>query len=509
VLGTADPAATVRVNDEPVTQRNGPWFYHELALDGTGAPGYFRFPVSATQLQGTPPTSELVRSETRKTFVPASPESYTYDPDGNLTQDGRWVNTYDCENRLIKQETRADVAQTVGLGRQRLSYTYDANGRRIAKKVETYSPLTSTFTLTSETRFLYDGWNLAAELQVSGLSSQVSLQVSYTWGLDLSGSAQGAGGVGGLLWSDTYGPTAGSPATAGYAPAYDGNGNIIAWVDLATGAKVSETDYDAFGNVIQISGTNPTPFGFSTKYLDSETGLNYYGFRYYNPSTGRWLSRDPIGERGGKNLYGMVDNNPVKFWDYLGLEKTFRSEEAAANAALKEAYTLWRNLVKSNPTSRRIIETEFGGIIGIHCSGVKWTYSGPGKGAELGTVRPADFSLPTDIAKYGQQVWTRVATYHTHYVLDYNEKFGRPLGYQPFSTTTDANPTKGDTANTIPGQRNYVIEPNADMWVFSKPAMPSNINGENDEYDKWARENRRIERNPGNYVMYIGRAEDL
>jgi RHS repeat-associated protein len=48
----------------------------------------------------------------------------------------------------------------------------------------------------------------------------------------------------------------------------------------------------------------------------------YYGFRYYNPSTGRWLSRDPIEEEGGLNLYGMVGNDPVNWIDYLGLNLT-------------------------------------------------------------------------------------------------------------------------------------------------------------------------------------------
>lgn len=49
------------------------------------------------------------------------------------------------------------------------------------------------------------------------------------------------------------------------------------------------------------------------------SGMRYYGFRYYNPSTGRWLGRDPIGERGGLNLYGMVGNDAVTYVDYLGL----------------------------------------------------------------------------------------------------------------------------------------------------------------------------------------------
>ncbi len=56
----------------------------------------------------------------------------------------------------------------------------------------------------------------------------------------------------------------------------------------------------------------------ATKYQD-ETGLLYYGFRYYSAETGRWLSRDPIGERGGVNLYGFVGNDGVNKVDVLGM----------------------------------------------------------------------------------------------------------------------------------------------------------------------------------------------
>ena len=62
------------------------------------------------------------------------------------------------------------------------------------------------------------------------------------------------------------------------------------------------------------------PFRFSTKYADNESGLLYYGYRYYNPSAGRWLSRDPIGERDALNVYQLVGNDPLSRWDYLGLK---------------------------------------------------------------------------------------------------------------------------------------------------------------------------------------------
>ena len=61
------------------------------------------------------------------------------------------------------------------------------------------------------------------------------------------------------------------------------------------------------------------PFRFSTKYQDAETGLLYYGYRYYDPITGRWLNRDPIGEEGGINLYGFIENNAIDLVDADGL----------------------------------------------------------------------------------------------------------------------------------------------------------------------------------------------
>ncbi|BDS08268.1 hypothetical protein NT6N_33080 [Oceaniferula spumae] len=93
--------------------------------------------------------------------------------------------------------------------------------------------------------------------------------------MDLSGSMQGAGGVGGLL------------SVTGHF------------------GVVKTHFYQAFdGNV--------------SEYLNAKTGLNYYGYRYYDPVTGRWINRDPIEERGGLNLYAMVNNNPINWIDRLG-----------------------------------------------------------------------------------------------------------------------------------------------------------------------------------------------
>jgi RHS repeat-associated protein len=61
------------------------------------------------------------------------------------------------------------------------------------------------------------------------------------------------------------------------------------------------------------------PFRFSTKYQDDETDLLYYGYRYLNPSSGRWVSRDPVGEAAGPNVFAFCKNLPPSRCDILGL----------------------------------------------------------------------------------------------------------------------------------------------------------------------------------------------
>jgi RHS repeat-associated protein len=126
-------------------------------------------------------------------------------------------------------------------------------------------------------------------------------------------------------------------ATTNCFVAYDGNGNVSALINAANGATLANYDYGPFGEVIRQSGpmAKLNPFRFSTKYEDDETDLLYYGYRYYNPSTGRWLSRDPVEEirrtifvkhpkqrrnmRNRQNLYAFVYNDPADKTDRWGL----------------------------------------------------------------------------------------------------------------------------------------------------------------------------------------------
>jgi len=224
-----------------------------------------------------------------------------HDADGNMTSGPlpaapgtNSTLTWDAENRLISATVNGITT----------TYLYDSQSRRIC----TQSPISNP----QSTIHIYDGWNPIAEYSIS--NNQYSVSRSYTWGVDLSGSLQGVGGVGGLLSVSIH-----DSQSAIYYPTYDGNGNVSEYVDT-TGAIAAHFEYDPFGNtVVNTDASNQFAHRFSTKPFDAATGLYYYGYRWYDPVIGRWPSRDPIGEEGGLNLYGFVGNDGANHLDYLGL----------------------------------------------------------------------------------------------------------------------------------------------------------------------------------------------
>ena len=96
-------------------------------------------------------------------------------------------------------------------------------------------------------------------------------------------------------------------------------GNVLGYAD-ETGAVVAAYDYDAYGNLLDSTGPLAAAFRhrFSTKLFDPDIGLCYYGYRWYSPALGRWISRDPIEEKGGINLYASCVNCPICSFDSLG-----------------------------------------------------------------------------------------------------------------------------------------------------------------------------------------------
>ena len=303
VIGRAATTATVTVNDQP-TLRQAEHYWGRLPVTNSAGPLYTNLNILAVSAEAGVDFTNL---QSGHWYVPQSPETYTHDADGNLTGDGHWTYTWDAENRLVAMET---IAGAPTEAKRRLTFGYDYLGRRITKTVSTDQG--GGWVEASSLLFVYDGWNLLAVFDAN-----LQLLQTYVWGTDLSGTLQGAGGVGGLLFLNDY-----QYGTAGsYAYAYDGNGNVARIVGT-DGTVAAEYEYGPFGELLRATGpmARLNPFRFSTKYQDEETDLLYYGFRYYNPTTGRWLSRDPLEEKGALNLFGFCQNDPVLIIDKDGRE---------------------------------------------------------------------------------------------------------------------------------------------------------------------------------------------
>ena len=250
--------------------------------------------------------------------APSAPQiSFTYTADGGLASDGTWSYAYDAEDQLTSV-----TSSSLTNGAIRVLNTYDYRHRRTSKTVQRlYStiapppspPVGVEEWQTLETRtFIHDDWNLIHETiyTIDGSTTNTT-EVQYFWGLDLTDSLQGAGGVGGLLAVSRNGQF--------YFPTYDNNGNVTKYID-ESGNIVAAYEYDDFGRIIAQSGSLADFFHhrFSTKYYDSEIYLYDYGIRNYSPNLCIWLNRDPIEEEGGVNLYLFCDNNSMQKFDKLG-----------------------------------------------------------------------------------------------------------------------------------------------------------------------------------------------
>jgi len=202
-------------------------------------------------------------------------------------------------------------------------YQYDGLNRKVRSRDYVYS--NSTWQLTADRVFVYDGWNPVCDIAVT---PTVTVSKAYVWGLDLSGTRQGAGGVGGLL-SVTLTLTP-NPLTHFFM--YDGNGNVVNLLDMSSGSIPAHYEYDPFGRLVCKEGVyaDDNEYRFSTKRYCAMWSLYDYGYRHYSPDLGRWMSRDPMGEDGGWNHYVYVLNKPVSDVDNIGLSPLADPNAAAA-----------------------------------------------------------------------------------------------------------------------------------------------------------------------------------
>lgn len=223
-------------------------------------------------------------SNTLNQYTMINAEHPTYDADGNMTLRNGWTQLWNGENRL----------KTAIKGTQRLEFGYDYMGRRIYKK------LYDSESLIYDYHFIYNGYKLVEEVESKNFITNYYIWQPESVGLSI--------------------PLSITTPIGTYYSNIDANKNISELTDN-TGATVAHYEYSPFGEQTVSIGPQAeiNHFRFGSEYFDSETTLIYYNYRYYSPSLGRWISKDPIEERGGQNLYNFIANNPLNKFDLYGL----------------------------------------------------------------------------------------------------------------------------------------------------------------------------------------------
>jgi RHS repeat-associated protein len=227
--------------------------------------------VATTTTTSTPNNVNEITSQTGGVN-----RTLTYDLNGGITSDGGTRTfEWDGANRLV-------AINYTGIT-TRSEFTYDGLNR-VAKIVEKSGP-----TINSTRKFVWHGQEkLEFRDATDALTQRNFAQGQYV-------------------------------GTTAYFYTRDHLGSIREMF-TGGGTVVARYDYDPFGRSTTVLGTTPTEFNFTGLYRHSKSNLDLATYRAYDPDLGRWLNRDPIGERGGLNLYGYVSGNPIRLTDPLGLE---------------------------------------------------------------------------------------------------------------------------------------------------------------------------------------------
>jgi RHS repeat-associated protein len=267
--------------------------YHDYTfstLNGVSLDGVNTLTTKAVDWQNF--TNTLVTSIN----LPAS-VYLNYDRNGNLTNDGFRGFEYDSADRL----TAVYVPNA-----WRTEFVYDGLWRRRITREKAWQG--GTWVTTNETRYVCLGRNPIQERNSANYPT-----VTYTRGLDLSGTFDGAGGIGGLL--------ARTDATSSAFYYNDGAGNITTLIN-SQGQKQAFYVYDPFGNTVDMRGplADPNRYRFSSKEYLPLPRIYHFGLRDYEPNLHRFLNQDPMGIAGGLNLHAFAHNNPLRYVDPHGAQ---------------------------------------------------------------------------------------------------------------------------------------------------------------------------------------------
>ncbi|MGA3080440.1 MAG: RHS repeat-associated core domain-containing protein, partial [Terracidiphilus sp.] len=231
--------------------------------------------------------------------------SETYDANGNVLATGGKTYTYDAENHM----TSANGGQ--------VTMIYDGDGNRVAKTVGGVT-----------TQYLVDDLNPTGYSQVIEEVVNGAVTRQYTYGLQRISENQ----VVNSTWTPSF-----------YV--YDGGGSVRQLTNSA-GAVTDEYEYDSFGNSFTKVGSTPNNYLYRGEQFDSDLGLYYLRARYYNPATGRFLSRDPYDGStilpASLHRYLYASGNPVNRIDPRGradlFEYAMESSAAVPEAKLLSIY---------------------------------------------------------------------------------------------------------------------------------------------------------------------------
>ncbi|QHV18968.1 hypothetical protein C5O11_06560 [Akkermansia muciniphila] len=263
-------------------------------------------------------------------------EAFTpqYDADGNQTlvktSTGIWTVTYNAENRPVKFESE-DGGTTV-------ECAYDSMGRRFEKKV------TVGGTTGFHARYLYRDYLQVAECDLTGETPK--LVRSYLWDPSEPEATR--------VLAMTRWEANGTQVKEHLYCMHDAMKNVTSLFGEARGRRALY-EYRSYGGLVTSEGNmaQENKFRFSCEYMDDELGLIYYNYRHLNPRDGRWISRDPIAEQGGWNLFAFVNNNGIINFDYLG--KGYLARRPLAHTAFthdgEKYYTIHGHVYKAEGLS--------------------------------------------------------------------------------------------------------------------------------------------------------------
>jgi YD repeat-containing protein len=265
VLGTATNTATVSLWSKDSTAlytpttRKGDYFRGEMPFNNSTGAMWLTITNVAVLNDGTNP--DIVTNVVGNLLLAKNSEAFTHDLDGNLTGDSLWTNVWNGENRRVVVESRPTLPAAA---KRKVEWTILADGRWVERIVSTNNG--TSYYPSQTNRYVWDN-----QILLSVLDHTNGVVVAFMRGLDLSGSIQGAGGVGGVLMVKA-GSSAqcGAMANTTHFTCYDGNGNVAALVNAATGAESARYEDGPFAEQIRMTGpmAKLNPIRFSTQYHD-------------------------------------------------------------------------------------------------------------------------------------------------------------------------------------------------------------------------------------------------